>query len=231
MTPEVIPFEWSRILLGEDTSAPLLLEFAFRTALIFFWLLLLIRLTGKRGLSQLSPLEFAIVIALGSAAGDPMMYAEVPLLPAMLVIALVIGLQRLVSHVMLRHRGFEVFVDGKPLELVRDGVIVLPNLKKARFTLEDLFERLRPEGIYQLGEIQYAYLEQGATLSVFQYAPDKVRPGLAIVPPWSIQPPSPVPVGHQGPVACRECGRVFDQPVPTCDCGKAEWTLPVEKIE
>lgn len=69
-SPEVIPFDLARMFLG-DTSPLFLLEIAFRTALMFLWLVFLLRVTGKRGLAQLSPLELASVIGPGSAAGDP----------------------------------------------------------------------------------------------------------------------------------------------------------------
>ncbi|WP_244940396.1 DUF421 domain-containing protein [Deinococcus ficus] len=101
---------------------------------MFLWLVFLLRMTGKRGLSQLSPLELAIVIALGSAAGDPMLYTEVPVLLAVLVLTAVVALQRGVSWWMIRSRRLETFVDGVPVELVRDGVIVDGSLRRARLS-------------------------------------------------------------------------------------------------
>lgn len=226
--------DWPRLLLGEDTSVLLLLELALRTSVIFLWLLLLLRMTGKRGLAQLSPLELAIVIALGTAAGDPMLYTEVPLLHAMLVLAVVVGLQRGVSRLMNRHRRFETFVDGLPVELMRDGIILDGRLPRARLSQEDLFERLRPEGVEQLGQVRRVYLEQAGSLSVFLFPGEQVRPGLPIVPPWDLEPPPRVPADFAGLVACQACGRVRRGADPACVCGHRRglrattdpWTLP-----
>ncbi|MBB5234766.1 uncharacterized membrane protein YcaP (DUF421 family) [Deinococcus budaensis] len=218
-------FDWPRLLLGEGASGLLLLELVFRTGVIFLWLLFLLRVTGKRGLAQLSPLEFAIVIALGSAAGDPMLYTEVPLLQAMLVLAAVVGLQRGVSRLMNRSRKLETFVDGVPMELMRDGVILDGALRRSQLSQEDLFERLRPEGVEQLGQVRRVYLEQGGHLSVFLLPESQVRPGLPIVPPWDLQPPPPVPAGFRGPVACRHCGQVETGAGPVCTCGHRHWTV------
>lgn len=222
--PGFQPLDWSRVLIGEDASVLLLLELVVRTGVIFLWLLFLLRVTGKRGLAQLSPLELAIVIALGSAAGDPMLYTEVPVLQAMLVLTIVISLQRGVSRLMNRFRKLETFVDGFPVELMRDGVIVDGALRRSRLSQEDLFERLRPEGVEHLGQVRRVYLEQAGNLSVFLLPGEEVRPGLPIVPPWDLEPPPTVPSTFPGPVACRNCGWVQPGGGSTCACGHHHWS-------
>ncbi|SMB81154.1 DUF421 domain-containing protein [Deinococcus hopiensis] len=226
-SPEVIPFDLARMFLG-DTSPLFLLEIAFRTALMFLWLVFLLRVTGKRGLAQLSPLELAIVIGLGSAAGDPMFYPEVPLLHAMLVLALVVVFQRLLSFLVIRSERVETFVEGKPVELVRDGVIFLSALAQANLSREDLFERLRAQGVRQLGEVQRVYFEQDGNLSVFSLEEDPPA-GLAIVPPWDLELPPPVLAGaaYVGALACLQCGTTqrMEAEVRACpSCEHAIWT-------
>lgn len=219
------PFDWSRLLLGDDTSVLLLLELVVRTGIIFVWLLLLLRMTGKRGLAQLSPLEFAIVIALGSAAGDPMLYTEIPLLHAMLVLTVVVMLQRGIARLMNRHRRLETFVDGYPVELMGEGVILDGALRRARLSQEDLFERLRPEGVEHLGQVRRVYLEQDGNLSIFLLPAQEVRAGLPIVPPWELHPPPAISVEYQGLAACRCCGRVREGAAAACACGNHCWTV------
>lgn len=246
MSAEIVPFDWARMLLG-DAPPLFLLEIVFRTAVIFLWLVFLLRVTGKRGLAQLSPLELAIVIGLGSAAGDPMFYPEVPLLHAMLVLALVVGLQRLLSHLVIRSEHVETFIEGLPVELVRDGVLRGEALQRANLSREDLFERLRAQGVRQLGEVQRAYFEQDGSLSVFTH-PHDPPPGLPVVPPWDLEPPRTLLPGdpYRGPLACLGCGDLrggglhgTGQPDsgqqdagqlatttdrPACGCGSDQWT-------
>ncbi len=232
MSSEVIPFDWGRMFLG-DVPPLFLLEIVFRTTVIFLWLLLLLRLTGKRGLAQLSPLELAIVIALGSAAGDPMFYPEVPLLHAMLVLALVVGLQHLLTRLVIRSEHVETFIEGVPVELVRDGAMRGDALRRANLSREDLFERLRAQGVRQLGEVQRAYFEQDGNLTVFTHAQD-APPGLPVVPPWDLEPPRVLRPGEavSGPVACLACGdvrrdhggQVSAGQLDRCACGSEQFT-------
>jgi uncharacterized membrane protein YcaP (DUF421 family) len=226
MSAEIVPFDWGRMFLG-DVPPLFLLEIVFRTTLMFLWLVLLLRITGKRGLAQLSPLELAIVIGLGSAAGDPMFYPEMPLIHAMLVLALVVGLQRGLSYLVIRSERVETFIEGIPVELVRDGMIRLRALGRANLSREDLFERLRGQGVRQLGEVQRAYFEQDGNLTVFTHK-DNPPPGLQVVPPWDLQWPLTLDVGtpHSGVVACLGCGHTLEAAgvlpnCPACSDGQA----------
>src|ERR1700752_1747921 len=89
-------FDWERILLNKF---PLyfLWEVALRSVVMFILLLTILKLTGKRGVKQLSVFEMVIIISLGSAAGDPMFYENVGLVPCILVLIIVLALYRLVT--------------------------------------------------------------------------------------------------------------------------------------
>jgi len=75
---------WQELLFG-DESLSFLLIIAIRTFLMFLLVLILLRLTGKRSIKQLSIFEIVMIIALGSAAGDPMIYKEIGVLQASIV--------------------------------------------------------------------------------------------------------------------------------------------------
>ena len=223
--PEIVPFDLQRMFIG-DAPPLFLLEIVVRTVVIFLWLVFLLRITGKRGLAQLSPLELAIVIGLGSAAGDPMFYPEVPLLHAMLVLALVVLMQRGLSKLVIKSERVETFVEGQPVELVRDGVMSHAALDGANLSREDLFERLRSQGVRQLGEVQRAYFEQDGSLTVFTH-PQDAPAGLPVVPPWDLEEPaalSPDLPAH-GQVACLHCGRTraVSGLLGDCTCGHNRW--------
>lgn len=93
MDEEIQVFDWKRIFLG-DLEPAFALEVAFRTGFMFAYTIILVRLLGKRGIGQLSPFELVIIIALGSAVGDPMFYPDVPLFHAMVVVTVIVLLQR-----------------------------------------------------------------------------------------------------------------------------------------
>ncbi|MEJ7593915.1 MAG: DUF421 domain-containing protein [Planctomycetaceae bacterium] len=176
---ETITEELSRIFWG-DKSLWFLVEIAFRTSIIFGYTLLLLRFMGKRGLGQLSYFEFAIIVSLGSAVGDPMFYDDVPLIHVMLVIAIVISLHQLLTVITRKNELVEKFVEGETQLLVDRGSIDSQQLMRERLSREELFELLRTEGISHLGQVRQAFLEPTGKLSVIRWKPS--RSGLSTLP-------------------------------------------------
>jgi predicted RNA-binding Zn-ribbon protein involved in translation (DUF1610 family) len=176
---EWLTAEFQRVFVG-DKPLLFLVEVAFRTTFIFSYTLLLLRWMGKRGLGQLSPFEFAIIIALGSAVGDPMFYGDVPLLHAMLVIAIIVGLHQLLGTMTQNHRTLEEFIESRSELLVQCGCVDIAQLERERISVNELFEMLRLEGISHLGQVRQAFLEPSGRLSVIRWFPS--RPGLSVLP-------------------------------------------------
>lgn len=217
--PEIVPFDWPRLFLG-DAPPLFLLEIAFRTVFLYSWLLLLLRVVGRRGLAQLTVVEFGIVIALGSAAGDGLFYPEVPLVHAMIVILVVVLMQWGLAMLINRSERVETFMEGRPIRLVANGRVDLAGAVRARLSTEELFERLRQSGVAQLGEVRFAFFEQSGELSIFRFREADVRPGLPLVPPHDLRrPPLPDAPTAPGPRACLNCGEVRDggERCPRCD--------------
>ena len=88
-------FEWDRLFFN-DLPENFILEVIFRSTVMFIILLLTLKLAGKRGVKQLSVFETVIIIAFGSAAGDPMFYEDVGIIPAITVFFVIILLYRFV---------------------------------------------------------------------------------------------------------------------------------------
>src|SRR3982751_6355612 len=82
-------FDLGRILLGNRPWV-FLVEIFLRTVVMYAYVLFVVRLLGKRGMGQLAPFDFVIIIALGSATGDPMFYPDVPLLHAIVAITAIV---------------------------------------------------------------------------------------------------------------------------------------------
>ena len=171
--------ELHRIFLG-DHSPWFLLEVVFRTLFTFIYTLVLVRWMGKRGMGQLSPFELAIIIALGSAVGDPMIYDDVPLVNSMLAIAVIIGLQQLLGILTVKHSAVEAFVESRTEMLVEKGLINLEQLERERLSTNELFEMLRVEGVAHLGQVRQAFIEPSGHVSVIRSYPP--RPGLSVMP-------------------------------------------------
>jgi uncharacterized membrane protein YcaP (DUF421 family) len=161
-----------------DSDPRFLLEIVVRTAFMFLYALLLVRLMGKRGISQLTPFEYAIIVALGSSVGDPMVYPDVPLVHGCAVITTVVALQRILSIVSVRSPRVERAVSGAPVTLVRDGRILSGAASKERVSHDELLELLRLKGVASLGDVEWAILEDSGALSVLPRRSGPGDPGL-----------------------------------------------------
>jgi uncharacterized membrane protein YcaP (DUF421 family) len=228
--PEPYSFDLKRIFFG-DMPLAFFGEVLFRTVIIYVYTLVLIRLLGKRGLGQLSPFDFVIVIALGSAVGDPMFYDDVPLLHTMAVITIVVLLQRAVGWLTERSVRLERVIDSEPKRLVFRGVVEHANLRGEQLESEELFAALRIQGVRQLGEVEIAYIEPSGAISVLSL-PTPIA-GLPLVAHSDPAFPRPFeagePASRADTYACSSCGLTVwlrkDEPFPaSCkQCGVAAW--------
>lgn len=218
-------FDWGRIFLN-NYNPSFLLEVIFRTVVLFLSVLIILRLAGKRGLKQLSIFELAIIIALGSAAGDPMMYPDTPILPAILNFILVIGIYKLITWLAAKYRIFEDIIEGKCECILENGVIKEKKLKI--FGYDEFLSELRTLQITHLGQVEKVYLETSGMLSVYYYEDDRVIPGLPIQPEYYNQ--SLKIIKESGHYSCISCGyTVILEPINTpkiCEHCKNDVWLP-----
>ncbi|GAA4868017.1 DUF421 domain-containing protein [Luteimonas vadosa] len=165
MDTEMIPLDWFRILLGE---APLLFyaEVALRIVMLFAMLLLVLRLLGKREHDSLSPMQQMLMIALGSAAGDVMLYPQIPIAHALLVLIGMSVLTILLEKTAAAFRPVRDYVESRPRVLVRDGQVDFDALRRERTTERELAATLRSKGAVALAQVDLAVLEVTGAISV-----------------------------------------------------------------
>lgn len=163
----ITPFDWHRLFIG-DQPPLYFLEVVFRVVLIYAFAVIVLRYMGKRGQRQLSPFELVLVIALGSATGDSMLYPEVPILYAWLIILTMVSLNFFLSKLQFRYRRVNTFLEGLPRLLVKEGRIIEENLAKEHLRREELFALLREREIDNTGQVQYIFLEQTGHVGLFR---------------------------------------------------------------
>lgn len=216
-------FEWDRVLLN-DLPVGFLLEVLFRTSVMFIVILTSLRFTGKRGVKQLSVFEIVIIIALGSAAGDPMFYEDVGILPAICVFLVVIAFYRLVTWLTSKSKHFEELLEGKVQMLIEDGAFAIDKFDKEDIAQDEFFSELRLRSVEHLGQIKYAFLEPSGNISVYFFEDKDVKPGLPLLPTHFNQRSKTI---SQGAIySCTHCG--FTQTLfpgtSVCPvCKKDEW--------
>lgn len=178
----ITPFDWQRIFFGSEPPL-FFLEIVFRVVLIYAFAVLMLRVTGKRGQRQMSRFELILIIALGSATGDSMLYPEVPILYAWLIITVMVGLNWLLGIWQIRSKRVNSFLQGDPRLLVQSGKIMKDNAHKEHLRPDDVLALLREQEIKNTGEIEFAFLEETGNLGLLRYAKGREVAGESTFPP------------------------------------------------
>ncbi|UGB36842.1 DUF421 domain-containing protein [Frateuria soli] len=168
------PFTWARLFLGKQPYG-YYLEVSLRIVLVFLLLMVVLRLLGKRGQQNLNPMQQVLLIALGSAAGDTLLYPNVAILYAALILVGTTALTLLLDWSARRWRSLRDYLDSRPRILVLDGLIDEEALARERVNHRELHAALRGAGARSIAQVQIAILEVSGNVSVFlnQHAPPR----------------------------------------------------------
>lgn len=221
-------FSWKELLLGSEEWS-FLPETVFRTLIMFTVILVSLSILGKRGVKQLSVFELVVIIGLGSAAGDPMFYKDVGLLPALIVFTVVTSLYMLVTHLVGKHKKVEHLIEGRPVCLVERGKFAIDNFEKEPLGQDEFFAELRLKGVSHLGQIEKAIIETNGGISIFFYEDKDVQYGLPIMPDTLLHQEKKISAAHQ--YACIFCGYVEKlQPTSHHACPECKKDLWVKAV-
>lgn len=196
--------DWKELLVGEEEFS-FLLEVILRTLVMFFFLVITLRLTGKRGVKQLSIFEMVMIIGLGSAAGDPMFYKSVGILPAILVFMLILLSYRLMVLIITRSEKFEKFFEGEAKYIIKNGESTSTSVSNQELAADEFFAQLRAKNIDHFGQIKCALLETNGEVNVLFFKDEEVLPGLPIWPELYQQKHQKIAV--EAIYACSHCGK------------------------
>ena len=144
----------------------------FRSIVLYIIVLIVMRLMGKREIGQLQPFELAIAIMIADLAAVPMAETGIPISNGIIPILGLLVMHLIISFLNLKSMKIREILCGKPAILIYRGKIDEKVLKKERFTLNELQERLRGSNIVNLGDVEYAILETSGQVTVIQ-KPDK----------------------------------------------------------
>jgi uncharacterized membrane protein YcaP (DUF421 family) len=214
-----------RWLFGQ-TPPEFMIEVFIRTILIYLFLLLVVRLMGKRMSGQITLTEMAVMITLGAIVSPAMQLPDRGLLFGVVGLLIALLFQRGYNYLGVKSSKAEDITQGTLSLLVKDGELNLGELEKARITKQQLYALLREKKVQNLAKVKRAYFEACGVLSVFEE--DNKKPGLPIFPQCdpSIVPDLQQQVDH-GKMACSNCGHVQNVPdmkTTRCEvCKKTAW--------
>ena len=137
-----------------------------RAIVLYLIVLIVMRLMGKRQIGELQPFELAISIMIADLASVPMTELGIPLTNGIIPILGLLVMDLLISWLNMKSINFRKIVCGKPSILIYRGKIDEKVLRKERFTINELQERLRGDDIFDLADVEYAILETNGEISV-----------------------------------------------------------------
>ena len=136
-----------------------------RTIFLYFLVILVMRLMGKRQIGELQPYEFVITIMISDLAALPMQDTRLPLILGIIPIITLLFIKTILTQLQLKSQFTRKILEGEPCILVCKGKINYKALKKQQINLDELMEELRLAGYFDLNEIEYAILENNGQLS------------------------------------------------------------------
>ena len=136
-----------------------------RAIIIYILVLFATRLMGKREIGQLQPFEFAIALMLADLGTIPMADVGIPLLNGVIPMLGLILMHVFISIINIKSVGIRQAICGKPRILIYRGKIDEKAMKKERFTITELQEKLRSKDVFSLQEVEYAILETNGDIT------------------------------------------------------------------
>lgn len=139
-----------------------------RSIFLYIIVLVVMRLMGKREIGQLQPFELVISIMIADLAATPMSNSGIPITNGIIPILGLLVMHLIISFANLKSTKLRGLISGKPSILIYRGKINEDMLRKERFTVNELQERLRDSNIMNLGDVEYAILETSGQINVIQ---------------------------------------------------------------
>ena len=138
----------------------------FRAIVLYILVLIVMRLMGKREIGQLQPFELAISIMIADLAAVPMADIGIPISSGVMPILGLLVMHLVISVINIKSTKAREIICGKPSILIFRGKVDEDMLRKERFTINELEERLRNNNIFNIGDVEYAILETSGQVTV-----------------------------------------------------------------
>ncbi len=144
------------------------MDISLRAIALFFFILLLTRIMGRRELSSLAPFDLILLVVLGDSIQQGLTQDDYSVTGALIAITTIALLQRLISYGSFRFGFMRRVLEGEPIVIVQDGRLIESNLRRERLTPADVAEGARQNQIGSLDRVKWAVLEPNGTISFIE---------------------------------------------------------------
>lgn len=138
----------------------------FRTVILYICVVTAMRIMGKRQMGELQPAEFVIALMISELATIPIESNDIPIMHGIIPIFALVVLELLCSILILKSEVLRKIITGSPIQIIKDGKLLMKRLKGLRICIDDVMEQLRLEGYSSISQIDSAIIETNGQLSV-----------------------------------------------------------------
>ena len=144
------------------------MDIVLRAIALYAFVVLIMRVIGRRELSSMTPFDLILLIVLGDAIQQGLTQDDYSVTGAFIAIGTIAGLQVMTSWSAFRFPRLRRVLNGHPIVLVEDGKVIEKNLRRERLTMDDLTEQARSNQIASIADIQWAIFEPSGTISFLE---------------------------------------------------------------
>lgn len=144
------------------------MDLAIRTIVLYLFVILVMRIVGRRELSSLTGVDLVLLIVMGDAIQQGLTQDDYSVTGAIIVVSTFAVLQVGTSYVAYRSKKVRRVLEGQPVVLMDDGEFLEANLKRQRLTREDVAEEMRLQQIIDFNDVRWAILEANGRISFIE---------------------------------------------------------------
>jgi uncharacterized membrane protein YcaP (DUF421 family) len=144
------------------------MDIVLRAAALYVFIVLLMRVMGRRELSSMTPFDLVLLVILGDAIQQGLTQDDYSVTGAILAVSTMAALQVFTSYLSFRSARARKVLEGEPIVLVDHGELVQKNLKRERMTADEVAEEMRQQQISSLDRVDWAILESNGSISFIE---------------------------------------------------------------
>ncbi|HEX5538602.1 MAG TPA: YetF domain-containing protein [Methylophilaceae bacterium] len=144
-------------------------ELVLRSVVVYFAVLFLLRITGKRQIGELSPFDLILLLLISEAVQNSIVGKDSSLIGGLIAVFTLIGVNYVMGVATTKNKRLEKMMEGRPQVLIHEGHLFEDVIRTEKLTRKELDSALRQEGYFDLKEVKLALLETNGTISVQGY--------------------------------------------------------------
>ena len=143
-----------------------MINLIIRCIIVYFVVIAMVRIMGKRQIGELQPSELVITILISDVASMPLQNMEMPLISTITSLLVLVMFEVLLSVISIKSRTVRKILQGNSVMIIKYGKLIENRIKLIRYSIDDLMEALRLKDVFDISQVQYAYIETNGAISV-----------------------------------------------------------------